>query len=96
LTDLLKVATAAVAVLAATPLLAQDGPTEAEREAFIAAVTANGCQMTEAEAPIKLPAVGIDKDTSGEIVEELIAEGLAEVSEGDAFAILTLKTEGCS
>jgi hypothetical protein len=98
LPDMLKVAPASFAfvVLVATPLFAQDEPTEAEREAFIAAVTANGCQMTEMEAPIKLPAAGIDKDTSGQIVVDLITEGLAEVSEEHSIAVLTLKTEGCA
>jgi hypothetical protein len=83
-----------LAALAASPALSQDAPSEAEREAFIAAITANGCRMTEAEAPIKLPAVGIDKDTSSAITDALLAEGLAEVDEDRQ--VLTLKTEGCA
>jgi hypothetical protein len=83
-------------LLLASPAMAEGGPTEAQREAFIAAVTANGCQMTEDEAPVKLPAVGIDKDTSNNIVRELIAEGLAEVSDDGPSSTLTLKTEGCA
>jgi hypothetical protein len=81
-------------VLLATPALAEGGPTEAQREAFIAAITANGCQMTEAEAEAQLPAAGIDRDSSGLITDALIAEGLAEVSEDGQT--LTLKTEGCA
>ena len=81
-------------VLLASPALAEGGPTEAQRDAYIAAITANGCQMTEAEAETKLPAAGIDRDTSGLITDALIAEGLAEVSEDGAT--LTLKTEGCA
>ncbi len=83
-----------LALSVATPALAQDGPTEAEREAFIAAITANGCRMTEEEAPTKLPAVGIDKETSGAIVDDLIAEGLAELEDGSEALIL--KTKGCA
>ena len=37
-------------LLLATPAWAEGGPTDAQREAFIAAITANGCQMTEDEA----------------------------------------------
>jgi hypothetical protein len=77
----------------AAPVAAEVPPTLAEREAFIAAITANGCRMTEAEAPVKLPAVGIDKDTSGAITNALVAEGLAEVDYDND--VLTLKTEGC-
>jgi hypothetical protein len=77
----------------ATPALAEGGPTEAQREAFIAAITANDCTMTQVEAETKLPAVGIDKETSGAIAIALIDEGLAEVSEDGE--VLTLKTEGC-
>jgi hypothetical protein len=83
-----------VAVLLASPAMAEGGPTEAQREAFIAAVTANGCQMTEAEAETQLPPLGIDRDTSALISDALIAEGLAEVNEG--LTALTLKTEGCA
>ena len=81
-------------ILLATPVLAEGGPTDAQREAFIAAVTANDCQMNEAEAEIQLPAVGIDRDTSGLISNVLIADGLAELS--DDGRTLTLKTEGCA
>ena len=81
-------------ILLATPVLAEGGPTDAQREAFIAAVTANDCQMNEAEAEVQLPALGIDRDTSGLISNVLVADGLAEVSE-DGHT-LTLKTEGCS
>ncbi len=83
----------ALAMLA-SPALAEGGPTEAEREAFIAVVTANGCEMTEAEAEQQLPAAGIDRETSGLISDALLAEGLAELN-ADRSA-LTLKTEGCT
>jgi hypothetical protein len=81
-------------VVLASPALAEGGPTEAQREAFVAAITANGCQMTEAEAEAQLTAVGLDRDTSGLITDALIAEGLAEVSEDGQT--LTLMTEGCA
>ena len=90
----MSVIRAFVLLLLATPALAEGGPTDAQREAFIAAVTANGCMMTEAEAEAQLPAAGIDRDTSGLIAEALIEEGLAEVSEDRST--LTLKTEGCA
>ncbi len=80
-------------LLLATPAWAEGGPTDAQREAFIAAITANGCQMTEDEAEAQLPAAGIDRDTSGLITDALIEEGLAEISEDGST--LTLKTEGC-
>jgi hypothetical protein len=83
-----------VSTLVAGPVFAQDAPTAAERDAFIQAVTANGCRMTEEEAPEKLPPVGIDKETSVAIVELLLAEGLAERSEDEEALIL--KTEGCA
>jgi hypothetical protein len=78
----------------AAPALAEGGPTTAQREAFIATITANGCSMTETEAASMLPAVGIDRDTSGLITDALIDEGLAEVSEDRQR--LTLLTEGCA
>ena len=59
-----------------------------ERQAMEAAM------LMEAEAEAQLPAAGIDRDTSGLIVEALIEEGLAEVSEDRST--LTLKTEGCA
>lgn len=80
-------------VLLATPVLAEGGPTAEQRDAYIAAITANGCKMTEAEAEEKLPAAGVDRETSGLITEALIAEGLASVSEDGTT--LTLMTEGC-
>lgn len=83
-----------VSTLVAGPVFAQDTPTEAEREAFIQAVTANGCRMTEEEAPEKLPPVGLDKETTGAIVDLLVADGLAEWSEVDEALIL--KTDGCA
>ena len=81
-------------VLLATPAFAEGGPTVEQRDAYIATITANGCKMTEAEAETKLPAAGVDRETSGLITEALIVEGLAEVSEDGTT--LTLKTEGCA
>ena len=84
----------ALLCLLAGPALAEGGPTEAQRAAYIETITANGCTMTQAEAEIALPAVGIDRDTSGLITDALLGEGLAEVSE-DGLE-LTLLTEGCA
>ncbi len=81
-------------MLLASPALAEGGPTNVQREAFIAALAANDCQMTEAEAEVQLPAAGIDRDTSGLITDALLAEGLAELS-ADGHT-LTLTTEGCA
>lgn len=79
--------------LCATPALAEEGPSDADYNAFVEAVTANDCEMTQGEAEVLLPAVGIDQDTSGLIASELIAEGDAELSDdGETF---TLLTEGC-
>ncbi|MGL4236017.1 hypothetical protein [Tabrizicola sp.] len=82
------------ALLIAGPALAQQEPTEAQREAFIAAVKANGCRMTEQQAPDLLPSVGIDQETSAAIVNDLVTEGLAELNRDRE--LLILKTEGCA
>lgn len=84
---------ALVLVFLASPVLAEGGPTAAEREAFVDAITANGCKMTETEAEVQLPAVGIDRDTSDMIAEALMSEGLAKISADGQT--LTLLTEGC-
>jgi len=76
--------------LSASPALAEDEATDAQYDAFVTAVTANDCEMTEAEAEILLPSVGLDQDTSGLIAAELIDEDLAELSEdGETFYLLT-------
>ncbi|NJM81950.1 MAG: hypothetical protein HC844_05120 [Tabrizicola sp.] len=82
-----------LALCIAAPAQAEGGPTDAQRAAFIAAITANDCKMTEAEAEVQLPAVGVDRDTSAQITEALISAGLAELDEDKS--VLTLKTEGC-
>lgn len=61
------------------------------REAFVAAIVANGCAMTEAEADALLGAAGFTKETSRPIAQALIAEGLASF-EGGSF---TLAPELC-
>ena len=80
----------ALLALSATPAFAEGGPTDAQYDAFVTAITANDCEMTEAEAEMLLPAIGLDQDTSGMIATELIDEDLAELSEdGETFYLLT-------
>jgi hypothetical protein len=82
--------TLALLALSAAPAFAEDEPTDAQYDAFVTAITANDCEMTEAEAEMLLPSVGLDQDTSGMIAEELIDEDLAELSEdGETFYLLT-------
>jgi hypothetical protein len=80
--------------LLATPVFAEGGPTQAQRDAFVDAIRANGCRMTEGEAETQLPAVGVDRETSGMITNALLSEGLAELDKDGS--VLTLKTEGCA
>ena len=79
---------------AATPAFADEEPTAAQREAYIAAITANGCRMTEDEAKEQLPAAGLDKKTSAKITKALVSEGLIERNKDLKEVIL--KTEGCA
>ena len=79
-------------VLAAFPALAQDF-TEAQKATFIDAIAANDCSMTEAEAEVLLPAVGIDRDLSGEIAGHLLDRDLAVLSED--YQTFTLSPELC-
>jgi hypothetical protein len=78
-------------LLAPGSALAQTEPTDAQRAAFIEAIAANGCKMTEEEAAVKLPAAGITQELSGAIVDALIEDGSAVV-EG---VTLTLNAEVC-
>ena len=82
--------TLALLALSAAPAFAEVEPTDAQYDAFVTAITANDCEMTEAEAAILLPSIGLDQDTSGMIAEELIDEDLAELSDdGQTFYLLT-------
>lgn len=81
-----------VLALAATPGVAQEF-TEAQKVAFIEAIAANDCSMTEAEAEVLLPAVGIDRDLSGEIAGHLLDRDLAVLSED--YQTFTLAPELC-
>jgi len=79
-------------VLAASPALAQDF-TDDQLATFLATIAANGCSMTEAEAEVALPAVGIDRDLSGEIAIHLLDRDLATLS--DDYQSFTLSAELC-
>ncbi|MDB5666058.1 hypothetical protein [Cypionkella sp.] len=83
-----------VALIAATmaaPAFAQDAPV-ADRAAFVALVEARDCTMTETEAATVLPPLGFTKEVTIGIVEGLVNEGLASVTDA---GVLTLKTETC-
>lgn len=83
---------AVLALMAAGPALAQEF-TEDQRAIFIDAIAANDCSMTEAEAEVLLPAVGIDRDLSGAIATHLLDRGEATLSEDNQT--FTLAPELC-
>ncbi|MCU0829345.1 MAG: hypothetical protein MUE52_18650 [Tabrizicola sp.] len=78
--------------LIATPALAQEF-SEEQKAAFIDAIAANDCSMTETEAEVLLPAVGIDRDLSAEIAVYLLDRGEATLSEDSQT--FTLAPELC-
>lgn len=81
-----------VLILAATPALAQEF-TDEQKATFIDAIAANDCRMTEDEAEVLLPPVGIDRDLSGEIASHLLDRNLATLSED--MQTFTLSAELC-
>ena len=88
--DKLHLLTANCPALADSAKPAKPTPTP-DRAAFIAALEANGCKMTKAEANVLLPKAGFTPQSSGPIVQDLIAEGLAVVDD----TTFTLKTGKC-
>jgi hypothetical protein len=68
-----------------------DDVTDEQYDAFISAVAANGCEMTEAEAEVILPAVGIDEETSGLIAMDLIEENHASLSDDEETFFLFIE-----
>lgn len=78
--------------LLATPALAQDFSDD-QLAVFIATIAANGCTMTETEAALALPAVGIDQDLSAEIAGHLLDRDQATLSED--MLTFTLAPELC-
>lgn len=82
---------AAALLCSTTPLQAQTADS-AEAKALIAAITANGCAVTDANNAEVLKAAGLSDDQAKAVVSALIAAGQAEVVGED----LRLKTEGCN
>jgi hypothetical protein len=79
---------AAVLALPAWPVLAQS---EAEQQAMIAAIAANGCRVTPSNNSAILGAAGLSEDAARAVVQALIDSGRAAVEGG----VLVLKTGGC-
>lgn len=85
----------AAAWAAAAALDTRDEAGDAGRAArFIAAVRANGCAMTEAEAMTELAAMGFTADETVSYVEVLVAAGLATLS--DDFQQFALAAPLCA
>ncbi|MBI1217685.1 MAG: hypothetical protein GC186_03970 [Rhodobacteraceae bacterium] len=79
--------------LAALPALAEGGPRPAEIDALIAAMTAAGCMVTDANQAAVLQAAGLTPDVAAGVVQVLEADGRAVQGEGHT---LRLKTGSCS
>jgi hypothetical protein len=76
----------------AAPAFAQDF-TEDQKAAFIDAIAANDCSMSEDEAEELMPAAGINREVSGAIAVYLIDRDQATLS--DDMQLLTLSEELC-
>jgi hypothetical protein len=82
-----------IALALLLPTLALAETTDPLRDKFIEAVRANGCQMTEDEAEVKLPPLGLQKKDVQGMIPDLIAEGVIELDEKKFNLIL--HAEGC-
>ncbi|MFN3938640.1 MAG: hypothetical protein ACK4KW_13810 [Gemmobacter sp.] len=58
---------------------------------LVQAIRSNGCAMTEAEAAIRLPALGLRHDETQAHVAHLIAGGAVTLTDGRQFADTTLQ-----
>jgi hypothetical protein len=83
---------AAALIAALLPVMAAAQDTAPGRDAFVAAVEAAGCHLTQADAGAVLQPLGFTPDVTQKIVDDLVAEGVATVDETG----LTLKTETCT
>jgi hypothetical protein len=75
----------------------KDGPPKPDddiRAVLIEVITAKGCKMTEAEAEVELPKRGLQKESTGDMVELMVEMGEARL-EGDDDRTLVLLTQGC-
>ncbi len=91
-----RLATGFALAFAAMPALAQDTPPAGTdwKALLIETIEANGCSMTEEIAEKVLPPLGFEQGWTAEIVEGMIAHGVAVLDE--TTWSLTLKTEKCS
>ena len=67
-------------------------PEASPRDRLVAAIEANNCQMTEAEADTMLPGIGLDDSQVRALVGALISDGMATFSDG----VLRLDNANCS
>jgi hypothetical protein len=63
------------------------------RAVLIEAVTANDCRMTSSEADVALPKLGLEEDSTADMVMLMVEFGEALVDDGGQT--LVLLTEGC-
>lgn len=95
---LYRLAPIAVMLLAGPALLpasAQEAPPAGTdwKALLTETLEAHGCTMTEEEAASLLPPLGFSEDWTAVVVEEMLADGSAELDE-NTWA-LTVKTEKC-
>ncbi len=82
-------AVAACLALVGVPAFPEGGPTAADRDLFIKAVTEHGCQLTNDEAEKIFLPLGMSREVIRAVADALVAEKLAYVAEGETMYVLT-------
>ena len=62
---------------------------------LVKAIADNGCKMTEAEADKVLPGLGFSTNWTLQVVQGLVAEGRADLTEINGDPVVIVKTEAC-
>ncbi|MEP1198545.1 hypothetical protein [Tateyamaria sp.] len=61
---------------------------DAQKDALIQAMQANGCMMTTAQANVQMPQLGIDQPTAIRLSREMMAEGIAAFAADEETLLL--------
>ncbi|MFL4470832.1 hypothetical protein ACERZ8_13415 [Tateyamaria armeniaca] len=61
---------------------------DTQKDALIAAMQANGCMMTTAQANVQMPQLGIDRPTAIRLSREMMAEGIAAFASDEETLLL--------
>ncbi|MEO9573927.1 MAG: hypothetical protein ABJ263_14515 [Tateyamaria sp.] len=61
---------------------------DAQKDALIEAMQANGCMMTTAQANVQMPQLGIDQPTAIRLSREMMAEGIAAFAADEETLLL--------